>query len=395
MLVVDFGRAYDEDGSPIGVLYDDGYMQNTSGPLGTHSGLRPIENVEGCVFRGIDSSGMELVLPTGQPGPSGSLKFNGVLYHVINGRIAAPDHGLVGEIDDSGSIYLRDQKSKVPRRKLDEHSQLSTIFEGKKSNKEPFQYEWNRPLLRKDKSYSDAEMIRYFMDYDKLNGTQKKYLFENLRLWAACGLLQIVRKSEGDCALGNVKHGAAGQTGVRTGNVTLDKEEFDRDIDYYYKHGAFAAVYSRVKELLEVRVNLVVAHEYGHQLEFVLSQATQDQIKELYYAQKARSDKLHPLPSDYPGAAELVPQSMIEKRIFISGYAKSSHHEYWAECAAAFSVKSSRNYLKVLDLQIYEILKKIVFEPEQVLRPNLIEQALALQASLRVGGELHDNLLDE
>lgn len=394
LLVVDFGRIY-HDGNPVGVLYDDGYLQNTSGVLGAHSKLRPIETLANCVFRGIDSQGLELVLPTEERGPSGSMKFNGVLYHVVNGRIAAPDHALVGEVDDGGTIYLRDHRNKVPRRKLDENTQLGTIFEGKKSSGDALKHEWHRPLFRKDKPYGEAEMIRYFMDYDQLNGTQKKYLFENLRIWASSGLLQVVRKSEGNCALGNVKHGAAGQTGVRTGNVTLDKEEFDRDIDYYYKHGVFAAVYTRIKDFLEVRVNLVVAHEFGHQLEFVLSQATQDKIKDLYRERKKRCDKLHPLPEEYPGAAELIPQQNIDKRVFISGYARSTHHEYWAECAAAFSVKPSREYLKQLDPAVYDILCKIVFEPETVLRPVLVEPIMALQASLRVGGELHDNLLNE
>jgi hypothetical protein len=233
------------------------------------------------------------------------------------------------------------------------------------------------------------------MDYDKLNGTQKKYLFENLRLWSACGMVQMVRKSEGNCALGNVKHGAAGQTGVRTGNVTLDREEFDRDIEYYYKHGAFAAVYTRIKALLEVRVNLVVAHEFGHQLEFVLSQATQEMVKELYRDHKRRADKLHPLPDEYTGAAELISQDQVSNRVFISGYARSSHHEYWAECAAAFSIKASRDFLQTHDPKIYEILRKCVLAPENVLRPNLIEPMITLQTALRVGGELHDNILDE
>jgi hypothetical protein len=394
MLVVDFGRIY-HDGAPVGVLYDDGYLQHTSGPLGSNGGLRPIESIQGCLFRGIDSTGLELVLPTGERGPSGSMKFNGVLYHIVNGRIAAPDHGLVGEVDDDGNVFLRDPRNKVNRRKLDESTQLSTIIDGKKSSGDAIKFEYHRPLYRKDKTYCEAEMIRYFMDFDKLNGTQKKYLFENLRLWSATGLLQVVRKSEGNCALGNVKHGAAGQTGVRTGNVTLDKEEFDRDIEYYYKHGCFAAVYTRIKECLEVRLNLVVAHEFGHQLEFVLSQATQDKIKDLYREQKKRCDKIHPLPDEYGGAAELVPQHNIEKRVFVSGYARSTHHEYWAECAAAFSVKASREYLKVQDPAVYDILCKIVWEPETVLRPVLVEQIMGLQASLRAGGELHDNLLNE
>ena len=393
MLVVDFGRIY-EEGNPVGVIYDDGYLQNTSGILGEHKKLRPIEAVEGLVFQGIGSDEMELVLPSGTKGPSGSLTYNDVLYHVINGRIASPEHSLVGEIDDEGTIWIRDKISKKSRRKMDEQSQLKTTFNGKKSNGEEFNYDWNRPLVKADKIYSDAEMIRYFMDYDKLQSQQKKYLFENLRLWSASGLLQIVRKQEGNCALGNVKHGAAGQTGVRTGNVTLDKDEFNRDIQLYYEHGSFAVVHTRYKPFCEVRVNLVVAHEFGHQLEFVLSQATQEHIKDLYHARLELCNKHHPLPEEYPGASELLPQTKVMNRYFVSGYARSSHHEYWAECVAAFTVLESRIFLERHDPEIFSILKDVIYNPTKVLRPVLLEQIQDLQASLRVGGEMSDKILN-
>lgn len=393
MLVVDFGRIY-EGTTPLGVIYDDGYLQDTTGLLGDVKQLRPIETLSGCVFRGIDSNGMELTLPLGPPGPTGSLKYNSVLYHVINGRIAAPDHALVGLFDDHGNITLRDAVHKVPSRKLDETSQLNTIFDGKKSDGEAWHHEWFRPLVRKDKVYSDAEIIRYFMDYDKLKTQQKKYLFENLKIWSASGILQVVRKQEGDCALGNVKHGAAGQTGVRTGNVTLDKEEFNRDIELYYKHGPFAVVHTKYKPLCEVRVNLVVAHEFGHQVEFVLSQATQDRVKDLYRRLREGCDRRHPLPEEYPGASELLPQQNIMQRVFISGYARSSFHEYWAESVAAFTVKGSREFLKKLDPAVYSILHDVFFQPHKVLRPNLQESILQLQASLRAGGEFDDDLLE-
>ncbi|MEZ4543351.1 MAG: hypothetical protein R3C24_05555 [Cyanobacteriota/Melainabacteria group bacterium] len=49
MLVVDFGRIY-QDGNP-GVIYDDDYLQNTSGLLGTYRKLRPIEAVPVVSFR--------------------------------------------------------------------------------------------------------------------------------------------------------------------------------------------------------------------------------------------------------------------------------------------------------------------------------------------------------
>ena len=104
LLVVDFGKIF-LDGAIVGLIFDDGYLQHTSGPFGTNKNLRPVDAIPGCVFRGIDSGGLELILPQcGEAnkliGPTGSLKFNSVPFHVINGRIAAPDHGFIGEFDD-------------------------------------------------------------------------------------------------------------------------------------------------------------------------------------------------------------------------------------------------------------------------------------------------------
>ena len=183
---------------------------------------------------------------------------------------------------------------------------------------------------------------------------------------------------------------------MRTGMVHLDKEEFEKEVGYFKQWGTFAIVMPnrRMPEYLEVRINLVVAHEFGHQLEFVLSQKTQEHIQDLYEMKKAHCNKMHPPPSDYTGHAELVQKDRVFSRIFISGYAKSSHHEYWAEAVAAFSTVEGRAALKKLDPAVYEILKATVTDPRSVLRPVFYDTMLALQASLRLGGEFHDRILE-
>ncbi|HEY9678564.1 MAG TPA: hypothetical protein V6C76_11175 [Drouetiella sp.] len=386
MLVVDFGQVYME-GNPVGFLFEDGHLNQ--GKI-----TKPIEEIHGCIFRGIDSNGIALELPTGHDGPTGTLTYNGVKYEVTHGRIADEKRRLVGEMDDDGTVYMRDGVNKVARVKLDENSQLTTVFEGTKSNDEPFKHEFLRPLYRKDKSYSDNEIIRYFAEFDKLKTAQKKYVCESMNLWAASGILQVVRKSEGNCMLGNVKHGAAGVTGVRTGYVTLDREEFEKEIVLFAKFGSSAVVSTRWRPYLEVRINLVVAHEFGHQLEFCLSQATQNRIRDLYEARLKQCDKVHPLPAEYEGYSELLTPQQVPQRMFISGYARSSKHEYWAECVAAFSVKDSREFLKKLDPEIYEILREVILSPEQVMRRVFYDNLMELQSSLRVGNELTDSLLD-
>ena len=328
MLLVDYGKVY-MDENLVGFLHEDGYLKSNAGSTDQGEKIKPIEEVHGCVFRGIDANGLELELPSNEPGPSGKLTYNGTVLNVVYGRIATPNHQFLGEIDDEGNVYVRDGLNKVARRLLDENTQLTTLFEGTKSDGTPWTHEFVRPLYRKDKSYSDNEIIRYFGDFDKLKTAQKKYVIESMNIWSSSGILQVVRKEEGNCMLGNVKHGAAGVTGVRTGYVTLDKEEFEKEITLFAKFGASAVVSTRIKPYLEVRINLVVAHEFGHQLEFCLSQATQNRITEIYQQRVNVCNSRHPLPGEYEGLSELLLPQHVPQRVFVSGYARSSMHEYW------------------------------------------------------------------
>jgi hypothetical protein len=394
MLVVDYGKIYHSDGSQIGYLYEDGLLEATAPPF-EWQGAKTIEELTGFKFRGIDSAGVALELPSGTRGPIGGLQYNGVPLNVLYGRVSTQDHIVVGYFDDNGVLTLRDHKTPSMLHTLDENSQLNTVFQGIKSNGTPFVHEFVRPLHKKDRNYIDNEIIRYFQDFEKLNTVQKNYVLETMQIWAASGLLQLVRKSEGNAALGNVKHGASGVTGVRTGMVTLDREEFETEITLYKRYGAVAKVANRLKPYSEVRINLVVSHEYGHQLEFTLSQACQDKITDLYQKRLHTCNRLHPLPEMYEGLAELLLTHQIEERVFISGYARSSMHEYWAECVAAFSVRESREMLKAMDPGIYQILHDVLFSPEKNLSPKFENDALRLQSSLKVGGHFRDDLLSQ
>jgi hypothetical protein len=239
--------------------------------------------------------------------------------------------------------------------------------------------------------------MRYFEDIDRINAQQRNYVFQTMKLFALCGLLHVVRKSEGTAALGNVKHGASGVTGVRTGKVTLDRDEFEREVQFYKKFGALMAVPSPCKPFIEVRINLVVAHEYGHQLEFCLTQAMQDKINDVYQKRLLSCNRLHPLPEEAGTHSELIQPHQVEERVFVSGYARSSMHEYWAECVAAFAIKESRDMLKNIDPELYELLMDVVLRPEKVMSTleGKRDNMLNMQASLRIGGELNDDLFRE
>jgi hypothetical protein len=250
-LTVDHGRIYRADMTQVGYLLDDGFIQGFASPLGPFDGLKTIEELPQASFKGIDSTGLQLVLPGTSRGPTGGLVYNkSVSLNVIFGRIATQDHRRVGLMADDGTIYLYDQRFLGTLRKLDEGSQLATTFQGIKSNGTPWQYEFTRPIHRAEKPYWENEIIRYFDDVQRVNESQRKYVYETMSLYAKTGMLQIVRKKEGVAGLGNVKHGAAGVTGVRHGNVTLDRDEFEKEVVYSIESGGSSRVWPPVGILL-------------------------------------------------------------------------------------------------------------------------------------------------
>ncbi|MBX9942293.1 MAG: hypothetical protein K2Y32_23730 [Candidatus Obscuribacterales bacterium] len=392
-LVVDFGNILMSD-TVVGFLYEDGHIKILGASEKESRELRVIDDLEDCVFRGIDSRGLELTLPIlKEGGPTGDLYYNERHLTVTNGRVATADHHLIGVMDDGLSLAVRDHHTMTPFRRVEEANMLAFYFEGQTSEGKSVKKDYLKPLYRRDKSYGENEIIRYFQDFDRLGVQQKKYVVDSLNIWARAGILQVVRKSEGNCAMGNVKHGAAGVTRVRTGMVDLDAEEFDRDIDLFKRFGTLASVTSPFPPYVEVRVNLVVSHEFGHQLQFCLSQASQDRIGELYRNRLDRCRIDNPPPPGYEGYSELVRPERLNFRQFISGYSATSKEEYWAEAVAAFSIAESRQILQAMDPGICKILTEILEKPHLHFSPVLVEPILDLQASLRAGLAMPDNLL--
>ena len=111
-------------------------------------------------------------------------------------------------------------------------------------------------------------------------------------------------------------------------------------------------------------------------------------------ARLKRSVKMCPTPNGYEGGSELLRPEYVPNRMFVSGYAKASKFEYWAESVAAFSVPEGRRLLRELDPGIHKILTEIVFHPETAFTAVLSESILDLQASLRTGGEFKEDLLN-
>jgi len=61
-LVVDFGNILMSD-TVVGFLYEDGHIKILGASEKESKELRVIDDLEDCVFRGIDSRGLELTLP--------------------------------------------------------------------------------------------------------------------------------------------------------------------------------------------------------------------------------------------------------------------------------------------------------------------------------------------
>ncbi len=392
-LIVDYGQVI-KDGVSIGKIYDDGFMQVKGNTVGNAKNNFFIDQINDLSFRGTDSFGLTLELPITIQAPSGDLYFDGKLFKVINGRICDSLHSFHGVFDQSGNIYLRDPQSKRLDVKLDENTMLNTRFMGVNHLGEKFNYEFMRPLNRHNRNYVENEILRYFDSFDSLTSIQKKYVNENLNIWAACGILQLVRKSEGNCAFGDIRHGASGVTGVRTGNVTLDKDEFDTEIKLFFNDGPLSNLFVRNVPLhVEARVNMVVAHEFGHQLEFTLNQKAQERVIEIYNTRFEQSAKLFPYPHGYEGRSEILTREQIQSRVFYSGYAKESHQEFFAETIAAFSVTKTREDLKFFDRELYDFICQIILDSPKMLSTVLTEQITDLQLSLRLADVYKENLI--
>jgi len=249
------------------------------------------------------------------------------------------------------------------------------------------------------------ELPTYFAGFDDLTDDQKAYVASCLDIWIASGLLSVVvnRGKQAEMfATPEDRYERA--TSYRTlveerrasGHVVFDSKELERDMAGFQKFGPLASsrpMLSNAK-MIEVRGNMCVSHEFGHQLLDILSFSAKERLQSFYKARLDRCNKVHPLLEGYSGNSELVALEQANERVFITGYSRSEPYEYFAEAVGAFSFKQSREQLKVIDPEIYQFLCDLIHKSEGMFDPTWQDAVSSAQIQQRASGALTDDLLN-
>lgn len=266
-------------------------------------------------------------------------------------------------------------------------------------------------------------MFDYF-PIDTLASPFKDFIARNLKLWDACGLLSVCRLA-GKCArtdyrLANLdglpptpeqeieekfwrrdppesedqafclvsdytamhhyqcgcRHSWSPDGAVdcpTAHRIAFDYKELDREklISQMSGPATILAVYGpletarrRGKPFYEMSLNLIVAHALAHQLAEFLSPEWMDSIGKAYEHRRSRCEHVD---EDNNDSERLEEAGLLDNRHFVSGYARTSKSEFWAECAAAFSVAESREMLRLVDEEMYYAIHELVLHPENAL----------------------------
>ncbi len=232
---------------------------------------------------------------------------------------------------------------------------------------------------------------KYFLDYADLEINQQKYVSDCLNLWYLSGLLKTVYESQGGADFDTLADGATVACSVRTGNVKIDRGNFEREVESFERFGPATSFATHGNEVEGSRFNLSLAVGLGFQVEFCLSDQTRDCIREAFEAAHSTSQTLsEPKPGENPPQA-WRPELNLS---FAPGTPHKSWHHYWAESLAAFSIKTSREQLQKIDPKIHALLNELVLQAESKINSNLKEVVLNNRKELLEANEHATNLLD-
>jgi hypothetical protein len=232
-----------------------------------------------------------------------------------------------------------------------------------------------------------SELSNYFEGFDRLPSEQQEYIADSLGLWVTAGYVDVL--------INHKMTAKIGQSFDRTRRrVILDQDEFAVEFSLFRKLGPLARVNARTPGFFEARLNLAVAHEMGHQIYLMLSPDAKTRIETLHKNRVEQCDRMHPFPDGYEGNSELVTADQVNERVFLTGYSRSSPEEYFAESFAAFSMKSSREKLKAIDAEIFDMVRGLVYSPNELLHSDWTEEVARSQAERKQRQELTDTLVD-
>jgi hypothetical protein len=116
---------------------------------------------------------------------------------------------------------------------------------------------------------------------------------------------------------------------------------------------------------LEVRFNVELTRLFAGQLLLLVSEEFLTDLETRF-----RNRLLQCSTDITVNMSELVDEKNINTRSFITGRARRSAHEYWAESVAAFSLKKSREELQWLDCDMHACILDFVRHPESYLSPE-------------------------
>jgi hypothetical protein len=159
------------------------------------------------------------------------------------------------------------------------------------------------------------------------------YVEANLRVWADCGLLGDVIDS-----------------GART--RFENRELLATHKRLFEQYGPLTRL-SRPNNFVEVRIVLLIAYEFAIALYPLIPQRIKDQVTDIYDAAFARCNH------SFNDAEFLWKDEDIHARHFISGHARRSSVEFFAECIAAYSVEKSRAALLEIHPDMHALIQKL------------------------------------
>jgi hypothetical protein len=201
-----------------------------------------------------------------------------------------------------------------------------------------------------------SNISKYFEGFSELNSNAQKYLETTLSFFDKCGFIGLLVKYG--------KHARLDDLGERLSiqendYSVFDRTQFEREIAFFQKFGAFMAIPNVQKPLIEVRLNLVVAHEMAHQIQMLVQEKWLDQFVNLY-------NERHQACKHTVGMRELIVPAELDRRHFITGYASLSPWEFFAESFCCFAVRDAHLKLRALDRDVHEHLCELFHSPENM-----------------------------